>query len=166
MKCAECRDALLESLDAGPGAPLSPTVRDHLDTCTDCRSWWDDIRPVAECLEKVAPATMEAPPIESVWRRIEEKTAKLPRWRASFPWIPDLLWVFATASVVLVFVDSLHGLVGNVVKEIPGISSSMLEVLKDPFVFVGMMALFAMLAGACSFPLIARTRPDGLWRQS
>jgi len=155
MNCDPCRDLLLDILDEGTAGRFPSAAENHLAACAECRAWWDEVRSVSECLERVRATRIDPPPIASVWERIRSREAKQAE-KAPAPWWRDLLGVATAASVVILLLSflraGLEGLVSGVSQSTPVLASA----LNDPVLFAGVAALAGMLAGLCAAPLLFR----------
>lgn len=164
MNCEECQNILLDSfLEEDRREERSLAAQQHLDGCEACRAWWREIQAVSECLETTDPGEIQAPAIESVWMRIESKRAAAAR-KTTAPWWLDVMEVAAAGTVVLAIVIGLHSVLATWLGGVVAFSPVLNSLIANPLSFAVLVAVFGMLAGACSAPLLIRKRTSLLWR--
>ncbi len=108
MKCKKVRDILLtEYIDDRSGAALKEQIAQHLETCNDCREYYDILKEkVVRPLQEVSYA--EAP--EEIWEGVRNRIIQKELDKRKLPVFPrKRKLVMALVSVLLLIVLGLGG---------------------------------------------------------
>ena len=108
MKCKEVRGILLtEYIDDRSGASRKEQVEQHLETCNDCREYYDILKEkVVRPLQEVSYA--EAP--EEIWEGVRNRIIQKELAKRKLPVFPrKRKLVMALVSVLLLIVLGLGG---------------------------------------------------------
>jgi len=105
MNCSECRDELL--LRVGQAEPLPSGLRDHLNSCDECRKIYQELKVNCERLgndtDFVPDGLTEEQFVAAVERRIERVRPSRVTWVAWRRYVP------VVAAILIVFAITLLG---------------------------------------------------------